>query len=444
MQLGREKIFTDINIITRENLIPILTTALSKHALNRAKEDELWQYYKGKTPILEKTKQYREEINNIITENRAMQITEFYQGYIFGEPVQYVCRGEDEEKHKDIQMLNDLMVEKNKTALDDELAEYMLVMGVCPRLVLPYGENCNLYTLDPRDAFNVYYNGLGEEVVMSVKITKLQDGTVVNSIYTRDRYYEVILDQIVREEINPIGMCPMVEYSLNNVRMGIFEPVISILDGIDRLQSNRMDDVEQFVESILTIYGGEISEDTLSKLKTWGALSLPQGVDAKYLTSQMSQNDIQTLKTDLMSAVVEITGMPNRNGGSSTSDTGSAVMLRDGWETADAKSKRIEIQFKKAERQMLNIVFRILNEIDNVLLSNKDIDIRFTRRNYENIQTKAQVLVSVLKSEQVNPELAFQMCGAFSDPLLAYEMSKPYIEKYYEAKQNEANKVSEV
>lgn len=425
---GRRKIYTDELVITRENVVKELNNALNVHLLNQQEEDYLWNYYKGKTPILNKEKVYRKEINHIVQENRAMQIVEFYEGYIFGEPIKYVRRGNDEGLNDEVEWINGQMDYKGKDALDDELAEYMLVMGVCPRIVLPSNNTFDMYTLDPRFAFNVYANALGEKVVMSVLITQLSNGTMRYQVYTDNRFFVVENMQVKQENAVVLGSCPMVEYTLNNVRMGIFEPVILLLDAIDDLQSNRLDDVGQFVNSILTILGAEIDEETMARLKSWGALSLPEGTDAKYLTSNLSQGDIETLKEDLIQAVLDITGMPTKEGGAG-GDTGSAIILRDGWQIADAKSKRIEIQFKKSEREMLEIVFKIARDLGIVDMSTEFLEIRFTRRNYENIQTKAQVLVQMLECEKVAPELAFTHCGMFSDPLLAYEMSKPYIEK---------------
>lgn len=428
---GREKIKTDVFDITRENVLEVLSKAMIVHERNKQNEEALWKIYKGDTRIYRKKKEFRENINNILSENRAMQIVEFYQGYIFGEPIQYIRRGDDESISDEIAWLNDIMNEKDKISLDDELAEWMLVCGVCPRLTIPSKANgvFEIYTLDPRYAFNVYYNGLGEEPVMSVKYIIKDDLPRVFSIYTKDRYFEIKADMVVKEETHILGRPPLVEYCLNNARLGVFEPVITILDGLNTLQSNRLDDVQQFVNSILAIIGAEISEETLEKLKEYGALSLPDGTDAKYLNAAMSQNDIQTLKNDLIQAVTEITGMPNRNGGSSTSDTGSAVLLRDGWEIADAKSKRIENQFKKAERHMLKMALGISKDIIGTDLSVGDIEIRFTRRNYEGIQTKSQVLTTMLKSEKIHPELAFTHCGMFADPLSAYNMSREYYQK---------------
>ena len=55
--------------------------------------------------------------------------------------------------------------------------------------------------------------------------------------------------------------------------------------------------------------------------------------------------------------------------------------------------------------------------------------LRFTRRNYENILQKAQVLDLMLKNPKIHPQLAFAHSGMFVDPELAYMMSKEYYEE---------------
>ena len=57
------------------------------------------------------------------------------------------------------------------------------------------------------------------------------------------------------------------------------------------------------------------------------------------------------------------------------------------------------------------------------------IEIRFTRRNYENISQKATVLTTMLSNPKIAPILAFTHSGMFSDPQLAYRMSMDYAEE---------------
>ena len=58
-----------------------------------------------------------------------------------------------------------------------------------------------------------------------------------------------------------------------------------------------------------------------------------------------------------------------------------------------------------------------------------DIETKFTRRNYENILIKSQVLNTMLMNDKIDPSLAFIHCGMFSDPEDAAKMSKKYYEQ---------------
>ena len=153
---------------------------------------------------------------------------------------------------------------------------------------------------------------------------------------------------------------------------------------------------------------------------------------------ELNQGQTQTLKDDLYNAILTICGIPNRNGGSSTSDTGAAVLLRDGWSLAEARAKDSEHMFKKSEKKMLKLVLRICRDLGDINLRLKDIDMKFTRRNYEAIQSKSQVLVSMLQQPKIHPLLAFSHCGMFTDPDHAYAMSMKHYEEEQEklAQQN--------
>jgi hypothetical protein len=123
--------------------------------------------------------------------------------------------------------------------------------------------------------------------------------------------------------------------------------------------------------------------------------------------------------------------MPNRNGGSSTSDNGVAVELRDGWQSAESHMKSLELEFKDAEKPLLKLVLRILRDTPEIEMDLKLVNIqtKFTRRNYNNIQTKSQVLTTMLDNPKIHPELAFTHSGLFLDPESAYLQSKEWWEE---------------
>jgi SPP1 family phage portal protein len=438
---GRRVIKTSVKEITRDNVVDVLQKALGIHESNRSEIDYLWNYYRGKQPILHRTKDVRPEICNKIVENRANEIVSFKVGYLCGEPIQYVGRNGDESTAKSITALNELMFAEDKATKDQEIVEWQMICGTAYRMVLPDEHDeedeapFELHTLDPRDSFIVYSSEIGNKPLMGVKYYKDDEEILHFSVYTKNRYY-LIEDGILKEEkAHALDMIPIFEYPANNARLGSFEIVLPLLDTINNIESNRMDGMEQTIQAFIKFVNCDISKEDFEELKELGAIKVKSvdgaNADVDVVTNELNQDQSQTLKEDCYNAILTICGMPNRNGGSSTSDTGAAVLLRDGWSLAEARAKDSEHMFKKAEKKMLKLVLRICRDLSDVSLKLKDIDMKFTRRNYEAIQSKSQVLVSMLQQPKIHPILAFSHCGMFTDPENAYVMSM----KYYEEEQ---------
>lgn len=455
---GRRTIYTEVSEITDGNVIDVLQKAMFVHLQNRADIDYLYRYYRGDQPILYRIKDVRPEICNKVVENRANEIISFKVGYLMGEPVQYVSRSDSEDISTEVSRLNDYVLSEDKPAKDKELADWFHICGTSYRMVLP-DEKADveedeapfeIFTLDPRSTFVVYSTALGNPAMMGVKYVSKEDGTLVFSCYTRDRFFEVENTWAIRRSEPQILGIPIIEYPANKARLGAFEIVLPLLDAINTVESNRLDGVEQFVQSLMLFHNVDIGSEDYEKLRDEGAIKYkdidPQfKADIKYLTSEMNQTQTQTLVDSMYNTVLTICGMPNRNGGSSTSDTGSAVIMRDGWSAAEARAKDSELMFKKSEKNFLKLVLRICRDLSDLALKLSDLEIRFTRRNYENITEKANVLTTMLANPKIAPVLAFTHCGLFSDPQLAYRMSVDYAEEQAKkaaelaAKQKEVN-----
>lgn len=439
MSYGRRRIFTDATEITAQNVVDEVNKAYLTHFKNQTEIVKLYRYYRNKTAIESKVKEFRENINHKVSEARCLEVTNFYKGYIFGEPIQYVRREKsqnrisDDKLAADINALNGYMADANKHVRDAETGKWMLIAGVGYKMVLPRpdwergGDEVpfDIYAPDPRSTFIVHTRTIDETPVMSVTYTTNEAGELVFSVYTPTKFFTCTKSTLTAEKANNLGMIPVVEYAAADY-LGVFEPVIPLVDAINALQSNRLDDVEQYVNSFLAILGAQVNKDTYDQLAEFKMLCLPEGSDAKYLSSPLGQGDVQTLKDDLVQAILTITGVPNRNGGSSTSDTGQAVELRDGWSSAETRAKDIETAYKAAEREHLKIILKILRDTEGTTLKLNDIETHFTRRNYENIATKAQVLISLLNNPWVHPEIAYATSGCFADPESAYLQGKAW------------------
>lgn len=151
------------------------------------------------------------------------------------------------------------------------------------------------------------------------------------------------------------------------------------------------------------------------------------------MVEQLDQSQTQTLVDYLYSQVLTIVGMPSTTkGGTSTSDTGSAVILRDGWQQAEARAKDAEQMFKKSEKQFLKLVLRICRDTVGPDLRLSDVEIKFSRRNTDNLLTKTQALLHMLEAH-VDPGVAIATCGLWSDPVDVTAQSKEYLKMWESA-----------
>lgn len=446
---GRKKIVAPYEYIDSTNIVDVLKSALQIHIVNKGDMDYLYNYYKGIHPIHRREKYVRPEINNKVAVNYARQIVSFKTGYLLWKPIQYVARKET-VNDDNIITLNDFGLLDNKRAKDKQVANYQSIMGTAFKYIVknPYysiekaGNEAPYITrvIDPRMAFAIYSSLAGNEqiggVILDYKMNEQANIVWIIQCFTKDRLFIANSeDWVIEEYSNVLGLIPVVEFPLNEERVGDFEAVIDILDGIDKLESNRLDGVEQVIQSLMVFKNVDIDSESFKKLKQDGAIKIKDvgngdkkvEADVKFLTQELNQEQTQKLKDDLYQAVLEIVGMPQSNI-TSSGDNNGAVVLKGGWQSAETRATDTETYFEYSERKCL----RITLEISSILtrgrysLNLSDVDIKFTRRNYEDILAKAQVLTTLLKTNQVAPRLAFQVCGLFSDPDACAKESEEY------------------
>ena len=187
-----------------------------------------------------------------------------------------------------------------------------------------------------------------------------------------------------------------------------------------------MNGVEQFVQALMVLKNVELGATpderraAFDELRDRGAIQIFDADSAKadieLLTAPLSQDDTQTLVDHLYKTVLRIVGMPsNIGGGASTRDTGVAVTLRDGWSLTETRAKDYEVQFKRSEHRFLTQACAHVRRTSGVAVEPADVDVNFTRRNYENTQGKAQVYVTLVQNG-VPPTLAAEVSGIAPDP----------------------------
>lgn len=425
---GREVIYTDVEVINESNVRDVLREALTVHDKNRREIQHLYDVYRGKHSILSRIKEVRPEINNKIVVNYPYRIVRFKTGYDLGEPIQYVSK----TNNQNVLKLNEYVEARDKRTNDIALVEWVHIGGQGYRYAMATpGESVpfTIATLDPRYTFVVFDRKIEHNQKMCCTFSEDSSGKATYYVYTDTESFVIKDDKILSRKTYFAVRQPIVEYHFNNAYLGSFEPVETMCDAINSIASDRLDGLDQFVQAFMLFKGINVDSDDFVRLKQEGALVAPPDGDVEYIISELNQSSTQTLLDNMYQQLLEIVGMPNRNGGYSTSDTGLAVIYRDGWSDAEAYAKSDEMMFKRSENQFLSLIIDICNNLDDMNISVSDIEINFTRRNYENIAQKSEVLLGMLSSDKIHPKLAFTHSGMFPDPESAYKMSAEYAEE---------------
>ena len=397
---GRKMIYTDVPEINDGNICAVVENAYTAHMSNRSDILYLYNYFKGSQPVIYKSKDVRPEINNKVVINLANEIVTFKVGYQVGKPIQYISSVADERVSANIAILNDMMRNEGKVTKDRKLVEWQMICGTGYRLVLAKKRSgqkvpWEMYTLNPMNAFVVYANDYTERPMLGVSYKTNANGDVTFTAYTEDRVYTIgEFNRPFTSQANGLGHIPIIEYPANSARLGAFEVVIDALDAINELDSDRLDSVKQFVESLLVVYNADFDEGT---------------------TANTIREAGMVILKNLGENKADIKILSESNSNTADSSNNGAVILKNGWQGAETRAEDFEAMFYEPEKTFLNIVADIASVQGNLVFDPDDIDIRFTRRNYEDIFAKSQTLVTLLNAPYVHPRFAYEASGLFID-----------------------------
>lgn len=448
--LGRKVIYSGADEITAENVVKEIGKANSIFYTNREEIDYLDKYYRGDQPILYRIKKVRSDINNKVVENHAFEIVEFFTALNAGEPIQYIRKGTDETVSEEVQQLNDYMYSEDKEQCDIEIMRWRSICGTAYRFVYmdrtkteydeaPFGLEC----LDPRNTYVCYSNKDGKRPLFSCTLQKTENNQNCYIVYTDRMRFEVVNGAVRDISENGIGYIPVIEYPNNERRMGEIEIVITLLDALNKMQSDRVNSIEQFIQAIMLFKNCELDTDDLKKLKDNGAISIKStnpgnSADAKILTAELDQQQSQTAKDDIYDNVLSILGIPSREQNTG-GDTGQAVYLRNGWDFSNQRFQIKQPIFNKSEKYFLKMILHILSTKRRMTLKISDIDIKANPSNTDNMSVKANVLLLLLQGG-IDPQTAIKTCKLWSDPEAVYLKSRTELEaKYKETENNTVN-----
>lgn len=378
-----------------------------RHSVENERLDRLYSYYIGEHDILSRTRHGNTPDNRLVC-NHAKYITDCTTGYFLGEPVKYTSRS-----GRDISGIKTALARCDSETQDIDLARYSSIFGVSyEMLYLTENGEIMLASLDPRNAFVVYDDTVAREPVFGVYYMPLSENDGFRSgyrVYLCDR--ETVCEFVVTPSFSVtkvskpyehfFGGVPIIEYYNNWDRQGDFEQVTSLIDAYNTLQSDRVNDKEQFVDSLLIIKGqilGDTAEEeseTLSSIKKYGIMTMDDTGDAKWLTRQFDESSVDILRRAIENDIHKFSGVPCLTD-ESFSGNSSGVALKYKLLAFEQLTKIKERYFTEGLKIRLQLMANALNMLGSCRYDVNDIQITYTHKLPSNETEKAEI-VNLLK-----------------------------------------------
>ena len=436
---GRKTIYADpIDLSIDDNVLAVLAETMLVHLVNRENMKYLLEYERGDQPIFYRVKNIRPEINIKACANYAKLITDFKVGYEFASPIMFVQRAADDFRKADykqddkrVASLNEMMWEQNKAGKDIELAHDFKATGLGYMLAYPKKERdddeiapFDLVVLNPLNTYCVYTNDAYRKKCMAVTYSYDIDTEIARcTVYTVDWIYTILGDRIIEKTPNILRKIPIVEFRNDNNKMSCFEAVIPLMDALNISNSDRCNDLAQYVQAILWLNNCRIDEDQQKELRDGGLIqttSTADGKDAKvtYVTAPLNQSETQALIDYMYAQMLEIAGVPGRDS-SSGGNTGAAILLSNGWQLAETMAKTAEPIFATAEMELLGVIIAILRNTPGVpeelkALKKSDVIVKFSRNKTYDLVSRTSALANMINIG-IDPGKAIAAVDIFDD-----------------------------
>lgn len=434
---GREVAYVSAEKVTRENVLDIIHKTYAVFVRNKRIADYLWNYKKGDQPIHYRTKTIRDDVNNPIVENHAWEIVRFKNGQTNGEPIQAVAAKKEDKINEYVEKFNQYCNASGKHAKDVSSGEWTSAVGTGYKAVQRTKKDIPFRIVVPTP-LNTYivYSSVTEEPLLSVQTMKDENDKTFLHCFSETTEYVIEDDVVKTDRLHAFGGIPIVEYPNNQDRVSDIELVIDILDAINNMQSNRMDSIEQFVQSWIKFVNCDIDEETFQKMKMNGALVVKSNngaenkADVDIMTQELNQTESQVAKDDLWDNALGILAIPKIGDGSGQGDRTGAVELKNGWDFSKQSVRIKDAYTKQAEKRLYKVILNVIRQSINETecpLGEMDYEVQISHSPQDNMLIKAEVLQMLINCG-INPSIAIETCGLWSDSEKVYAASKDVVD----------------
>ena len=278
----------------------------------------------------------------------------------------------------------------------------------------------SIKNLSPENTFIVYDDSIEQNELFAVYYYAMVDSRDKNrtvfaaTVLTENYQYVLNIDDT--DEVQPVneqpakhfkGEVPVIEYLNNKLAIGDYELQIPLIDAYNALMSDRVTDKEQFIDSILALYGALISDEDASedgdgngnheamkRLKKDKMVELPEGSKAEYLTRTFDESGVEILKKAIEQDIHKFSHIPcmtDESFGGNISGVAMEFKLLGMENITKIKTR----YYKKGLRKRLRIFANFLNTRSGIRIDVSGITPTFTRALPKNLLEISQIVANL-------------------------------------------------
>lgn len=369
----------------------VIKSLIDSHKKEITRLDLLDSYYRSNAPIMKRRKNDPTKSNNKLVTNYARYITTMSTGYFMGIPIQIRCKDENL-----LDRLTAIFKYNDEPDLNTTLATNNSKYGYSYELHYMDEQGRNrMAAVDPREIIYITDNTLNDEPTAAIRYFEIKDAVDDNKkiysieVYTKDSilYYSMDGDSValIDEQQHPFKDIPIIRYINNADEIGDYEPVLTLIDAYDKIQSDTANDFEELTDSFLSVSGVTLEPEQALKLKEMKVFNFPDANGkVEFVTKNVNDSALENFKTRLDKDIHKNSYTPNMSDENFVGNS-SGVSMAYKLQGLEFLTGVKEQKFKKGLFRRVELLSNVLNIRTNQQMNFTDVEFIFTRNNPKNL-----------------------------------------------------------
>ena len=344
-------------------VMDVVKEYIRRHEQHLRRYEYLEALYKGFHSIYDMPEKESWKPDHRLAVNFPRYMTETFAGYGYGVPIKVTSKPDDDSK--EAARINEAVQDFGRgNEINDHNAE--MVKKTCiyghafEYLYQNEDEQTKISACSPIELFVVYDDSIRERALFAVRYWYKEtlygvEEKPIGELMTRSRIYHFEDGKVVDMVENPYGYIPVVEWRMNDERIGLYEEVAGLIETYNTTLGEKANDIDAFAEAYMAIMGVPVDEDMVKQIRQDRVINVYGTEDANggqvyFLSKPVADGSQENLLNRLENLIYEtsmVANISDESFGNATSGVALQYKLQAMSNLALSFDRKIEKSLKK-------------------------------------------------------------------------------------------------